>query len=134
MKIKNGQQLPTLAKGWRTGCAELYAPPRIKKIASDMGLCPAWVLDFTVADPEDGMPWDFTEANKRNLELVLLEQDRLLLLLASPLCGAFDDMNNIICSKMKPTDIHIKPRAATQHVRFALELCPAVHRGLALHV
>ena len=53
----------------------------------------------------------------------MLERDQPLLLLASPMCGAFSAMNNINYSKMKPKDIHTKLRAAMQHVRFALELC-----------
>ena len=60
MKIKKRQQLPTLANGWRTECAEVYSPPRITKIASDMGLRPAWALDLTTVDPADGQTWDFT--------------------------------------------------------------------------
>ena len=37
-------------------CGEIYSPPRITKMASEMGLRPAWVLDLTVTDSEDGMP------------------------------------------------------------------------------
>ena len=110
-------------------CAEVYSPPRITKIASDMGLRPAWALDLTTIDPEDGLPLDFTEASKRKRALALLEQDQPLLLLASPMCGAFSAMNNINYSKMKPKDI----RNAARPIR-AGTLCPAVQRGQALHV
>ena len=39
-------------------CGEVYSPPRITKMAIEMGLHPAWALDLTVMDAEDGMPWD----------------------------------------------------------------------------
>ena len=31
-------------------CGEVYSPPRITKMASEMGLHPAWALDLTVID------------------------------------------------------------------------------------
>ena len=124
MKIKKRrQQLPTLATGWRTECAEVYSPPRITKIASDMGLRPAWALDLTTVDPDDGQHWDFTRACMRQKALELLERDQPLLVLVSPMCGAFSAMNNINYSRMRLKDIHTKLKAAMQHVRFALELC-----------
>ena len=38
--------------------AEFYSPPRIAKMASNMGLRAGWSMDLTTQD-SDGRPWDF---------------------------------------------------------------------------
>ena len=53
-----------LAAGWKTECGEIYSPPRVTQVISELGLRPAWSLDLTTVDPEDGMPWDFSVAAK----------------------------------------------------------------------
>ena len=123
MKIENKGQVHTLSKGWQSECAEVYSPPRITKIASDMGLRPAWALDLTTNDPEDDMPWDFTMESKRKRAMELLNQDQPVLLLVHPTCGAFSSTNNINYDKMIPSVVYSKFKAAVQHVKFALDLC-----------
>ena len=65
MRIKKKQEPPTLTQGWSTDCAEVYSPPRVMQIASEMTLRMAWALDLTTIDPKAGMPWDFAFENKR---------------------------------------------------------------------
>ena len=48
-----------LKQAFGLDCGDVYSPPRITKMASEMGMRPAWALDLTVTDSEDGMPWDF---------------------------------------------------------------------------
>ena len=45
--------------------AEVYSPPRMANKAANHGLNPGWSLDLSVADPFDGLPWDFTIKEKR---------------------------------------------------------------------
>ena len=75
-----------------------------------MGLRPAWALDLTTIDPEDGMPWDFTKEDKRRRAMKLLDIDQPVMLLTSPMCWPFGAMNNINYDKMRPKDIHSKLR------------------------
>ena len=86
--------------GWATDCGEVYSPPRVTKIAAQMGLKLAWALDLTTLDPEDGEPWDFDNKDKRHKALRMLDEDKPLLLVVSPMCGPFSAMNNINYSKM----------------------------------
>ena len=65
--------------GWMTDCGEVYSPPRVAKIATQMGLKPAWALDLTTLDPEDGEPWDFENQVKRQKAKKMLDQDKPLL-------------------------------------------------------
>ena len=88
-----------------------------------MGLKPAWALDLTTLDPEDGEPWDFDNKDKRHKALRMLDEDKPLLLVVSPMCGPFSAMNNINYSKMPVDEGRTKIKGAMQHVKFALELC-----------
>ena len=44
---------------------EVYSPPRITKMAKQMGLSTAWALDLTENDPDDGQPLDLSKVEKR---------------------------------------------------------------------
>ena len=46
-------------------CAEIYSPPRVTQVVSEIGLRAAWFLDLTTVDPVDGQPWDFSFEVKR---------------------------------------------------------------------
>ena len=45
-----------LRKEHGTEWAEIYLPPRVTRVVSEMGFREAWSLDLTTVDPEDGMP------------------------------------------------------------------------------
>ena len=74
-----------LADEWKTECGEVYSPPRITEVICEMGMRPAWALDLTVMDSDDGEPWDFTVAEKRAKAIKLLDRDRPLMLMACPM-------------------------------------------------
>ena len=76
-----------LKQAFGLDCGEVYSPPRITKMASEMGLRRAWALDLTVTDSEDGMPWDFNMPAKRRRAVELLEKEKPAMLIASPMCG-----------------------------------------------
>ena len=46
--------------------SEVYSPPRINVTAAKIGLVPGMSLDLTQLDPHDGLPWDFTKAEKKD--------------------------------------------------------------------
>ena len=64
-----------MKQAFGSDCGEVYSPPRITKMASEMGLHPAWALDLTVVDPDDGIPWDFNVPAKRRRAFELLERE-----------------------------------------------------------
>ena len=111
--------------GGMTDCSEVCSPPRVTKIATQMNLKPAWALDLTTLDPEDGEPWDFENQVKRQKAKKMLDQDKPLLLVTSPMFGPFSAMNNINYSKMPVDEAREKKQAAMRHVKFTLELCCA---------
>ena len=75
--------------GSKMQVAEVYSPPRITQIAEKIGLNPWWSLDLTVDDPEDGQPWDFAQADKRERTRQLLSRQRPLFLIRSVMCIAW---------------------------------------------
>ena len=54
-----------LQETWDTECGEVYSPPRVIQIVSELGLRPAWSLDLTTIDAEDGNSWDCSDPAKR---------------------------------------------------------------------
>ena len=69
--------------------SEIYSPPRIAALARSLGLSPGFALDITVIDPEDGQPWNFDVAAKREKAERGVRQEKSLLLIGSPMCRAF---------------------------------------------
>ena len=59
--------------------SDLYSPPRVTQVVSEIGLRAAWFLDLTTVDPVHGQPWDFGVEVKQKRAVELLERDKPLL-------------------------------------------------------
>ena len=79
--------------------AEFYSPPRVAKMAAEMGLRAGWGMDLTTQD-NDGRPWDFNILEMRNRAARKVLEDKPLLLIGSPMCTVYCTMNNINHAKM----------------------------------
>ena len=75
--------------------AEIYSPPRVSALAGRVGLGRGFALDLTAVDPEDGKPWDFDSPAKRDKALKLLQKERPMLLIGSPMCTAFSRLQEL---------------------------------------
>ena len=82
-----------LADEWKTECGEIYSPLRVTQVISELGLRPAWSLDLTTVDPEDGMPWDFLVAAKRIKATRMMDRDKPMMVVACHMCGQFSAIN-----------------------------------------
>ena len=71
------------------------SPPRVNLMAEKLGIKPGMSLDLTVEDPDDGMPWNFCDSNKRPKAERLVAEGRAMLLIGSPMCGPFSHLQNI---------------------------------------
>jgi hypothetical protein len=92
-------------------------------------LRPAWSLDLTTIDADDGKPWYSTDASKRLKASKLISKDKPLLLVVCPMCGPFSSMNNLNYGKMDSADAKEKLEKAMEHVKFALDLCVPQYRA-----
>ena len=86
-------------------------------------------MDLTTVDSEDSMPWDFSLEGKRKRAVELLERDKLLTLVACPMCGPFGGLQSINYAKMSREDVKAKLRDAMAHVKFALDMCLRQYRA-----
>ena len=123
MPKSRGDRELLLADEWKTECGEIYSPPRVTQLISELGLRLAWSLDLTTVDPEDGMPWDFSVAAKRIKAARMIDRDKPLIIVACRMCGPFSAINNLNYAKMAPEEIKGKLKTAMEHVKFSLDLC-----------
>ena len=72
--------------------SEIYSPPRVTALIKQLRsrhFLPGYAFDLTTTDPEDGLPWDFSIAAKRERARKLLREQKPYLLVGSTMCTAF---------------------------------------------
>ena len=88
--IDSGEQYTTLGPE----ICEIYSPPRIVPVGKGKGFREGWSLDLSTCDRE-GRPWDFGEAACRNRAKQLVNDTKPLLLVLSPMCRFFSQLQNL---------------------------------------
>ena len=101
--------------------AEVHSPPRATTMAERMGLRAGWALDFTTCD-EDGRPWNFDQLEMRNRAVHKLLKDEPTLLIGSPMCTAFSQINQINHPKMDPWEVERRMSHGRKHLEFCTKL------------
>ena len=84
--------------------AEVYSAPRVTALArrrSRIGIIPGLALDLTVIG-ESGRPWDFNDPTQRSKAERLLDEQKPLLLIGSPMCTAFSNIQNLNKARRDP--------------------------------
>ena len=71
---------------------KIYSPGRVGGIAERLGITAGLSLDLTTHDPDDGKPWDFTKSDKRAKAMRKVENKEASLLIGSPLCTVFSQL------------------------------------------
>jgi hypothetical protein len=116
-----------LAKeGFEYSIMEAYSPKRVTGMGELMGLIPGMSLDLTENDV-DGQPWDFNIADKRERAMRLVKSKKALLLIGSPMCAAFSQLQNINFGRMSPIDVERVKTHGTKHLEFCAELYRIQH-------
>ena len=112
----------------RLGCehdvSEVYSPPRAVTIAEAAGLRGGFSMDLTAPGP-DGKSWDFTKVEHRKRALALVRDKRPYLLIGSPPCTAWSNLQNL--NRCKPGG-NEKVDAAQAKARVHLEFCCQLYR------
>ena len=106
--------------------AEVYSPPRVPEMARKMGLHAGWAFDITVAD-QDGRAWDFNQLEMRNRAIRNLLSDKPTVLIGSPMCTAFCQLNHINFSKMHPEEVRQRIQYGRKHFEFCAKLYQIQH-------
>ena len=102
--------------------AEVYSPPRVAAMARTMGLKAGWSLDLATQD-HDGRPWNFNALEMRNRAVRKIIEDQPWILIGSPMCTAFSDMNRINYSRMPKEGVAARMAYGRSH----LELCAKLY-------
>ena len=87
-------------EGTHGAVMEIYSPPRVNAVAAMWGLPPGWSIDFTIDDPDDGMPWDFDVQEKRDKAERMVKDKKGLLIIGSPLCSANNQLRMLSKGKI----------------------------------
>ena len=101
---------------------------RVTAMGELMGLIPGMALDLTENDC-DGEPWDFNIEAKRQHAMEMVKSKKALLLIGSPMCSAFSQLQHINFSKMSAADVSKVKEYGRKHFEFCRELYQAQHRN-----
>jgi len=107
--------------------SEVYSPPRVTKTLEKLGntqLLPGFAFDITTMDPDTNEPWNFDDPAMRSKARKLLETQRPLFVIGSPMCRAFCTWQALNRVKHAHSDERIKREMtrATVHLDFVIEL------------
>ena len=76
-----------------------YSPKMANAVAELVDIIPGMSFDLTTNDV-DGKPWDFNIEEKQAKAEKIIKEKRALLLIGSPMCSAFSQIQNLHFSKM----------------------------------
>ena len=100
MNVDYAAGIKTLKGQIKHHVTEVYSPPRVTCMAERLGLVPGMAFDLTQVDPDDGKPWDFNDVRKRNKAYRYVARNKPLLLIGSPMCAAFSQLQAFNFAKM----------------------------------
>ena len=121
------ERIPILPKEWMQ-VAEVYSPPRMTKVARQLGMKAGFALDLTNTD-EEGNQWDFSKAEMRAKALKLVDEEQPAILILSPPCTMFSNLQQLNVAKMKDEDRNARAKDAVTHFAFAVMLCTRQSQG-----
>ena len=88
---------------------------------SRLGITPGLALDLTTHD-DTGRPWDFNDAAQRTKAERMLDEQRPLLLVGSPMCIAFSNIQNLNKAKRDPRIVQAEFDKARVHLQWCCHL------------
>ena len=101
--------------------SEVWSQPRVTKLAKEFGLSPGFALDLQVND-EDGQPWDFDKVEQREKCIRLIQEQKPMFLIGSPMCTAFSALQNLNKWRMDTKKWNALQEQGVRHMRFAIKL------------
>ena len=112
------------AKAARQFVSEIYSAPRVTAMARRLpkyGLEAGLALDMTV-DDDTGLPFNFKDPKQRAKADKLLDERRPFLLIGSPPCTPFSQIQAIHRARREPQDIERELIAGRVHLEFCCYL------------
>ena len=87
-----------------------------------MNLILGMAFELTKLDEEDGLPWDFNITAKRNKARAIVQRERPLLLIGSPMCAAFSHLQRTNFAKLNKEQSDKIMQHGRKHLEFSMEL------------
>ena len=104
----------------------MYSPPRVTAEiirSKNKHVLLGFALDLTVLDPDDGMPWDFLIASKREKARAMRRTQQPYMLIGSPECTQFSQIQALNMARSTDPSAFLRARtAAIVHIDFMVEL------------
>ena len=114
------------SEGFDHRLIEVYSPKRVNGIGEMLGLIPGLSLDLTENDV-DGQPWDFNIKEKRDKARRLVTEKKALLVIGSPMCSAFSQIQGLNFARMTPDEVEKVIIYGKRHLEFCTELYKIQH-------
>ena len=110
-------------KGTGVDISEVYSPERVVEAAKSMGLKGGISMDITTHDPR-GRPWDFDLLEMRNQAIRHIMEEKPLLLIGSPMCTMFSQLQSMNWGKSSERDavMYQDWKKAVRHMEFVSKL------------
>jgi hypothetical protein len=106
--------------------SEIFSPPRVTGYLArcpHQHLAPGVALDLTTTDPTDGKPWNFDSSVMRQRARALIEEQRPMFLIGSPVCTAWCSWQALNMVKHGNEGIIRRERTRSMvHINFLIEL------------
>lgn len=107
--------------GQKPVVVEVFSPPRLTAFGHNKGLIAGVALDLRTCDHE-GIPWDFTQASRRQAAHLLVDELQPELLVGCPPCGPFSILQGLNQRFADTWDNVQKLAEAKEHLAFCCEL------------
>ena len=114
--------------------SEIYSAPRVTEMAkrkARLGMLPGFALDLIGCD-EKGCPWDFNIAEMRDEAERRLDRQKPMLLIGTPMCTAFSNIQNLNKAKRDPAIVKAEFEKALLHLRWCCRFVPKADRQRGL--
>lgn len=119
---KQNEHVQSTVQKTSNDVSEVYSPPRIAARVVAHGLRPGFSLDL-IEQNSEGKFWDFSSPSMRKEALIRYEREQPEMLVLSPMCGPFSQLQGLNYSKMRPDDAESKLREGITHLKFSMTLC-----------
>ena len=116
------EKLTLLMKLGEASVGEVYSPPRVTARSSQFGVRPCFAMDLTEMDPFDNKPWDFSQPEKQTRAWARMRAEQPTLLVGSPPCTPFSQLQALNYPKMKPEHAKKMMQDGITHLEFCISL------------
>ena len=107
-------------KGGRYDVCEIFSPPRTTRRATHRGARGGWSLDIATTCTTTGRKWNLLEDRDQRKARSMLRRDKPQLLIASPPCTKFSNLQKMNKNKESKTEDMEK---AIEMIDFAVDMC-----------